>query len=58
MTRRLALMGSAVAAAVAITTAVGYAAIPDSSGLFKQTGDQRSRGFELDASAEPVPVVY
>jgi iron complex outermembrane recepter protein len=28
-------------------------AIPDSTGLFKQTGDQRSRGFELDASAEP-----
>jgi TonB-dependent siderophore receptor len=28
-------------------------AIPDSTGLFKQAGDQRSRGFELDLSAEP-----
>lgn len=28
-------------------------AVPDSAGLFKQAGDQRSRGFELDASAEP-----
>ena len=28
-------------------------AIPDSSGLFTQTGDQRSRGLEVDFSAEP-----
>jgi TonB-dependent siderophore receptor len=27
-------------------------AIPDSSGLTRQTGDQRSRGFELELSAE------
>lgn len=30
-------------------------AIPDSTGLTRQTGDQRSRGFELDVSVEPVP---
>ena len=30
-------------------------AIPDATGLFKQAGDQRSRGFELDLSAEPAP---
>jgi iron complex outermembrane receptor protein len=29
-------------------------AIPDSTGITRQTGDQRSRGFELDVSAEPV----
>jgi iron complex outermembrane receptor protein len=28
-------------------------AIPDSTGLVKQDGDQRSRGFELDFTAEP-----
>jgi TonB-dependent siderophore receptor len=28
-------------------------AIPDSTALFKQAGDQRSRGFEVDLSAEP-----
>jgi TonB-dependent siderophore receptor len=28
-------------------------AIPDSSGLLTQAGDQRSRGFEVDFSAEP-----
>jgi TonB-dependent siderophore receptor len=28
-------------------------AIPDSSGLFTQAGDQRSRGIEVDFSAEP-----
>lgn len=28
-------------------------AIPDSSGLLKQAGDQRSRGIEIDLSAEP-----
>ena len=28
-------------------------AIPDSTGLFNQTGDQRSRGIEVDFSAEP-----
>jgi catecholate siderophore receptor len=28
-------------------------AIPDSTGALKQAGDQRSRGFELDFSAEP-----
>jgi TonB-dependent siderophore receptor len=28
-------------------------AIPDSSGLLRQAGDQRSRGIELDISAEP-----
>ncbi len=30
-------------------------AIPDSTGLTRQTGDQRSRGFELDFSAELGP---
>jgi outer membrane receptor protein involved in Fe transport len=29
-------------------------AIPDSSGITRQDGDQRSRGVELDVSAEPV----
>jgi iron complex outermembrane recepter protein len=29
-------------------------AIPDSTGLTRQSGDQRSRGFELDLSVEPV----
>jgi len=29
-------------------------AIPDSTGLSRQTGDQRSQGIELDASVEPV----
>ena len=28
-------------------------AIPDSSGITRQTGDQRSRGVEVDVSAEP-----
>lgn len=28
-------------------------AIPDSTGIFKQAGDQRSRGIEVDFSAEP-----
>jgi TonB-dependent siderophore receptor len=28
-------------------------AIPDSTGVLKQTGDQRSRGFELDFTAQP-----
>jgi iron complex outermembrane receptor protein len=30
-------------------------AIPDSTGLTQQSGDQRSRGFELDLSLEPMP---
>jgi TonB-dependent siderophore receptor len=30
-------------------------AIPDSTGLTQQSGDQRSRGFELDLSVEPIP---
>ena len=30
-------------------------AIPDSTGLTRQSGDQRSRGFELDFSAELAP---
>jgi len=30
-------------------------AIPDSSGLSRQVGDQRSRGFELDFTAEAAP---
>jgi len=30
-------------------------AIPDSTGLTLQSGDQRSRGFELDLSIEPTP---
>lgn len=29
-------------------------AIPDSTGLTQQSGDQRSRGFELDLSLEPI----
>jgi TonB-dependent siderophore receptor len=29
-------------------------AIPDSTGLFKQDGDERVNGFELDLSSEPV----
>jgi TonB-dependent siderophore receptor len=30
-------------------------AIPDSTGVTRQSGDQRSRGIELDLSVEPVP---
>ena len=30
-------------------------AIPDSTGLSRQTGDQRSRGVEVDLSAQPSP---
>jgi TonB-dependent siderophore receptor len=29
-------------------------AIPDATGVTRQTGDQRSRGFEVEVSAEPV----
>ena len=32
-------------------------AIPDSSGLTRQNGSQRSRGFEFELSAEPTPSV-
>ncbi|HET8644705.1 MAG TPA: TonB-dependent receptor, partial [Vicinamibacteria bacterium] len=30
-------------------------AIPDSAGLFRQVGDERVRGLELDLSSEPAP---
>jgi outer membrane receptor protein involved in Fe transport len=30
-------------------------AVPDSTGFLSQVGDQRSRGFELDFTAEPAP---
>lgn len=41
--------------------AAGYAlqrediAIPDSAGLFRQVGDERVRGVEIDLSSEPAP---
>ena len=48
-----ALDGKAFLGATAYVLQRQDIAIPDSTGLFKQAGDQRSRGFELDLSAEP-----
>jgi iron complex outermembrane receptor protein len=33
-------------------------AIPDSTGVTRQNGDQRSRGIEVELSAEPTPSVF
>jgi catecholate siderophore receptor len=47
------LEGKAFLGATAYVLERENIAIADSSGLFKQEGDQRSRGFEVDLSAEP-----
>ncbi|HUG52488.1 MAG TPA: TonB-dependent siderophore receptor [Vicinamibacteria bacterium] len=47
------LRGKAFVGATAYVLEREAIAIPDASGIFKQDGDQRSRGLELDVSAEP-----
>jgi TonB-dependent siderophore receptor len=51
---KLSLPGGKASAGIALYHLErGNIAIPDSTGLSRQTGDQRSRGIELDLSAQP-----
>jgi TonB-dependent siderophore receptor len=53
---KLAKPGGKVTAALALYHLErSNIAIPDSTGLSRQTGDQRSRGVELDLSVQPSP---
>lgn len=53
---KLALAGGKATAALALYQLERHnIAIPDSTGLWRQAGDQRSRGVELDLSVRPSP---
>jgi iron complex outermembrane receptor protein len=53
---KLALPGGKATAGLAVYHLErSHIAIPDSTGLTRQQGDQRSRGIELDLSVQPVP---